>query len=50
MRGDSIANVCVLAGVGMMSWAAWLVHPAAGWAVAGLAIFVIGIAIARSLK
>jgi len=50
MKPDSIANVCVLAGIGLLSAGAWLIHPAAGLAVAGLAAVVIGIGIVRSQK
>jgi len=50
MKPDSIANICVLAGIGLLSAGAWLVHPAAGLAVAGVAAVVVGIGIARNLQ
>jgi divalent metal cation (Fe/Co/Zn/Cd) transporter len=45
MSSDLIANVLVLIGIGLLSVGAWLVHPAAGLAVAVVAV---GIGIVRS--
>lgn len=43
MASDLIANVLVLIGIGLLSVGAWLAHPAAGLAVAGLAAVAVGV-------
>lgn len=48
MSSDSIANVLVIAGIALLSAAGWLLHPAAGLCVAGVAAVVVGIGIVRS--
>jgi len=50
LSGDSIANWLVVLGIGSVSAGAWLWHPAAGLAVAGVAAVVCGVAIARNLR
>jgi len=48
MSSDSIASTLVIAGLVLLSVAAWLLHPAAGLAVAGVAAVCVGIGIVRS--
>jgi len=48
MSRDSWASVLVLAGVACLAAGAWLLHPAAGLGVIGLASVAIGVGIVRT--
>lgn len=43
-------NATVILGIGCLITAGWLVHPAAGFAVAGVLLLVIAVGIARITK
>jgi multisubunit Na+/H+ antiporter MnhB subunit len=47
MTRGTLANVLVVGGLVAVACAAWLVHPAAGVAVAGIAAVAVGIGLVR---
>ncbi|MCK9569324.1 hypothetical protein M0R72_10340 [Candidatus Pacearchaeota archaeon] len=50
MSKESVANVFVLFGVLILSIGGWLVSPALGLTVLGIAAIAIGVGIVRSIK
>jgi len=46
----TISNVCCLAGIGMLLYAAFLLHSVVGWSVSGGALTALGVYLNRSRK
>jgi hypothetical protein len=50
MHKELVANILAVVGILLMVVAAWLIHPSAGLAVAGVSSLVLGVGIFRSVK
>ncbi len=46
----TVGNLCCLAGIGMILYAAFLLHTAAGFALSGGTIFAYGVILHRNRK
>jgi len=47
---EIVSDLLVLAGAGMLIFAAFLIHPIAGWIVGGLALIGLGVALGMEGK
>ncbi len=47
---EILSDILVLAGLGLLVYAAFLIHPIAGWALSGVELVGLGIAVGREVN